>query len=275
MAATLTLREARTHPDFERFMKSPRRWKMIQIDGRIVDGQLLDGGDFIYASPFGSIEPAVVIDGKGRLVHDRPITREAPHVITVTYYLVDGEPYVAILSQPRPQADDPYFVGTGRHPAVVFGQPPMGFMKVLEGGKLEDPDVAAIREAGEEAGADGASSVEAPNYPHLFPNPTCIGTSGNIRFVKIDRDRIGRPLNNPNEQIEGVEYVTLSELLVRIRAGQTPDGAVYRMGTALAALMIFIAHHPEFVCFLLPKNSSMSALPQTSPGNLTQEPPRP
>ncbi len=195
-------------------------------------------------SPFGSVMTAVVLDKDGKPVFDRPIYREAPNVNIVAFGREkDGTVRVAVIRQPRPHADDPEQPGVDGHAPVVFGQVPMGFLEKLIG---ETPEDAARRETGEETGATTVKAVSQPNYPHHNPNPTFVATWSDLYFVEVDLERIEALRSTRNEPIYSAEYITVPELLRRVREGKDEQGGVYRMCTSNSIWLIFFATYPEF-----------------------------
>lgn len=227
MTATVRLNEASGH--------NPG-WKM-NLNGQLVEG------DWDVTSRFGSVETAVVLDPSGKPVFDRPLYRESPNVNVVAWgRTAAGELRLAVISQPRPHADDPEQPGVNGHKPVVFGQIVMGFVKTIIGESFED---AAGREAAQEAGASIVKSVERPDYPWHNPNPTFVATWSDLLFLEIDLERVEALRPSRNEPIYKAEFISVPELLRRIRVGKDADGAVYRMCTANSAWMIFFACHPE------------------------------
>lgn len=231
----------------KRFMADARRWTLELQDGTKIKGQ-----DFRIHSPLGSVESAVVVDSSGKPVYDRPAYREAPNVNIIAYgYNKDGKVRMAIICQPRPHADDPEQPGNG-HPPVVFGQIPMGFLERKVLGEDSTPqqergEDGAKRELEEETGTKVVKRLWRPAYPHMFPNPTFCATWSEVFFAEVDLERIEQLKEDRSEPIFSAEYISVPELLRRIRDGKDAKGAVYRMGISLADLMLFFATCPE--CF--------------------------
>ncbi len=191
----------------------------------------------------GAVHTAVVLHPDGTPNFDRPAYVENPNVNIVAWGRdKDGAVRVAVIRQPRPHADDPEQPGVDGHKPVVFGQLPMGFMKKILGESSED---AAKREAGEEAGATTVISITRPKYPWHNPNPTFVRTWSDLYFLQVDLERIESLRSTRDEPIYSAEYITVPELLRRIREGKDEEGAVYRMCTANSLWMIFFATHPE------------------------------
>lgn len=212
-----------------------------------VNGSLYSG-DWKAQSRFGSVESAVVLNPDGTPNFDRPLYREAANVNVVAWgRTAAGEVHLATISQPRPHADDPEQPGVNGHKPIVFGQIAMGFADKIFGEQVEKAEDAATREVGEEVGARVVKSVERPAYPRHNPNPTFVATWSDLLFVEVDLDQIEALRPNKNEPIFKAEFITVPELLRRIKEGRDADGAVYRMCTANSAWMIFFACHPELL----------------------------
>lgn len=200
----------------------------------------------VRSDRFGAVHTAVVLDKDEQPVFDRPAYIEAPNVNMIAYGRgKDGVVRVAVIRQPRPHADDPERPGVDGHPPVVFGQIPMGFAEKITGEKVESSSDAARREVGEETGASVILRVSQPAYPWHNPNPTFVRTWSDLWFVEVDLERIEDLRSTRNEPIYTAEYVTVPELLRRIRDGKDHQGAVYRMCTANSLWLIFFATFPE------------------------------
>jgi len=211
-------------------------WQLT-VDGKPVQG------DWQALSPFGSVGTAVVLDGKGVPVFDRPIYREAQNVNLVVWGKdVNGEIKIAIIRQPRPHSDDPMQPGVDGHAPVIFGQIPMGFAEKILG---EVPEDTARREASEETGAGVVRGVTRPKYPWHNPNPTFVATWSDLLFVEVDLARVEQLRPTRDEPIFSAEFISAKELIARIANGQDDQGAVYRMCTANSILLIFFATFPE------------------------------
>lgn len=246
MTAVKSFLQVKGHPAFDAFAENADRWTHEGPNGARTKCE-----DFRASSPYGSVASAVVVDEKGRPIFDRPVYYEAPNVHAIVYGRdTDGKIRVAVISQPRPHADDPMQPGND-HPPVIFGQTPMGFLlsKIAGNGNIvpiETGAAGAMREAGEEAGVQVVISVTQPKYPHINPNPTFVATWSEVYFLEVDLHQIRRLKPDHAEPIFSAEYLTVPELLRRIREGQDEKGAVYRMGVSLGDWMIFFATHPEF-----------------------------
>lgn len=197
----------------------------------VVNGQTMPADtEWEARSPFGGVRTAVVVDKDGKPLFDRPGYIEAPNVNIIAWGKDSaGEVRVAVIRQPRPHADDPEQPSVHEHRPVVFGQIPMGFLEKVLGEKFED---AAKREAGEETGAGVVIGVKQPKYPWHNPNPTFVFTWSDLYFVEVDLAKVEALRFDRNEPIYSAEYVTVRELLRRIREGKDEKGAVYRMCTA-------------------------------------------
>lgn len=223
------------------FLDNPDRWKII-IDGN----EMPQGTDVEISSPYGSFKTAVVMNEDGTPGFDRPIVYEAPGTSLVAWGRAkDGTVRIAVILQQRPHADDPKNQWKDNHVPVVFGQTPMGYLDKLTGGKLETPEAGAVREAGEEAGATAVLRTERPKCPWQNANPTFVGSWMDLVFVEVDLSKVEELKFDKKEPIYSAEYVTVPELLRRIREGKDEKGAYYRMGISNSIWLIFFATHPE------------------------------
>lgn len=229
--------------------------RLGQVPGHRAGWKLLVNGtpmpsdtEWEVVSTYGAVQTAVVMDKNDAPVFDRPAYVEAPNVNIVAWGRDEaGTVRIGIIRQPRPHADDPEQPDEDYHTPVVFGQIPMGFLEKILGETAED---AAKREAGEETGASVVISVTKPEYPWHNPNPTFVRTWSDLAFVEVDLKKIRKHESTRNEPIYSAEYITVPELLRRIRYGKDDAGAVYRMCTANSILMIFFATYPEFFAAL-------------------------
>ncbi len=230
-----------------RFFNGPR-WRLA-ASRENVDAAFPPGTDFSVESRFGSVESAVVMNDKGEPDFDRPLYREAPSC-TIVAWGRDRRRNVRIgvVREARPHADDPERPGN-EHAAVVFGQPPMGFLDKVLGKDLieryESVESGAVRELGEEMGANVILSIETPPYPHHNPSPTFVATWCNIRFVEVDLERLGAMKLDRGEKIFSADFVLVRDLLRYIAKGTDETGAVYRSGISNSAWMVFFACRPE------------------------------
>lgn len=210
-----------------------------------------EGVDWEVLSRFGAVRNVVVCGADGKPAFDRPEYREAPAVNVVAWGRTnDGVIKVGVIHEARPHADDP------RNPesreAVVVGQIPMGFKdKIL--GKFEPELDAATREVREETGAV-VVGVFQPQHPYQNPNPTFVASWTDLLFVEVDLEQIEQIKPHHGELIYKAEYISVPELLRRIRNGEY-EGALYRAATTLSILMIFFATFPEHFCTVDSKSS--------------------
>jgi len=225
------------------FLSSKHRWI---LNAGIPN---FSGIDWEASSPFGSVGSAIVFDSEGKPLFDRPYYAEAPNVNCVVWGKdKNGVAKFAVISQPRPHADDPEKPGDNHKP-VVFGQIVMGFLEKLVGQdlleKYENTHDGAIRETAEESGAQVILDIEHPAYPWHNPNPTFVKTWSDLLFIEADLKQIAELKKDRNEPIFKAEYITAEELRQRIADGKDEDGAVYRDCTSLSTWFIFFCCHPE------------------------------
>lgn len=197
-------------------------------------------------SRFGDIKTAVVMKPDGTPGFDKPVVYEAPATNVVAWGRGKDGVRVGVIRQPRPHADDPRNQWQNDHAPIVIGQLPMGYLDTLAGGKFETPEEGAVREVGEETGATAVISIERPNCPWHNPNPTFVASWTDLLFVEVDLDKVEALKADHNEPIYSAEYISVPELLRRIRQGQDEKGAYYRMATANSLWFIFFACYPEF-----------------------------
>jgi hypothetical protein len=245
MAATKRYFDVSGQPGFSAFKEGKGRWELKTSDGAKTRCE-----DWECISPFGSVRGAVVPDGEGKPLFDRPIYYEAPNVNIVAWGKdKDGVVKIAVIRQPRPHADDPRQPGVNGHPPVVFGQIPMGFKERICGKDMVDryeaTADAAKRETAEETGASVILNITVPETPWHNPNPTFVATWSDLLFVEVDLAMVEELKKDRNEPIFSAEYVLVAELLRRIREGKDEEGALYRGATSNSAWMVFFATHPE------------------------------
>jgi len=207
------------------------------------------GTEWFVKSRFGLVEDVVIANNDGSLGFDRPRYHEAPNTNTVAWGHdpLTGKVRIAMLTEERPHALNP--VDPSLDEPLRFGQVPMGFKdKIIGKDLIEEYESAikgAIRELGEETGARTIISVYEPAFPFHNPNPTFVATWSELVFIQVNLEKIEEKKLGKNEMIYKAEYLTVPELLNRIRLGQTEDGAIYRACTSLSILMIFFATFPS------------------------------
>ena len=207
------------------------------------------GVNWEATSRYGKVEAIVVADNEGKPIFDRPAYYEAPHVNVVAWGRQErtGEVRIAVITEERPHVLHPEM--PEKEISLTFAQIPMGFMEKLIGKtelvQLEIGKQAAIREVEEETGASVIRGFSRPACPYHNPNPTFVATWASLYFIEVDLKLIGKLKPEKNEPIFKAEYLSIPELLARIREGQDQDGAIFRGCTSLSALMIFFSCHPE------------------------------
>jgi hypothetical protein len=229
-------------PNF--FEKRPQNWILIirKPDGTI---EKHEGVDWAAESLFGSVRSAVVTDETGKPVFDHPRYEEAPNVNIVAWGRDKntGQIRVALISQPRPYADDP--TDPENTKTLIFAQIPMGFKELIIGrdqlGAYESSKQAAARETAEETGASVIKNISQPEFPYHNPNPTFVGTWSDLVFVEVDLERIETLKQDRNEPIFKAEYIPLKQIWKELRAGKTERG-ITRMCTSNSALLIFFTY---------------------------------
>ncbi len=80
----------------------------------------------------------------------------------------------------------------------------------------------------------------------LFNPRPRLTTWGAVVELEVNLKLLGKPSPDPEEAIAGVYFIKLSELMKMIRNGQG-HGGYTGLSTSLSALMLFIAHHPDFL----------------------------
>ncbi len=211
----------------------------LRVNGELVTGQ------WTLESRFGSVRQALVCNIDGTPNFDRPAYREAENVNCVVWGRGEhGEIRLAVIRQPRPHADDPCNRGVDGHDPVVFGQVVMGFLEKVIGkdgiARLESVSGGAIREASEEAGASAVLGIEYPNDPFHNPSPSFVATWSDLVYIQVDLKKIENLKHDRNEPIYSAEYVTVAELVSRIKNGHDAMGAYYRYGNSNSAWLIFL-----------------------------------
>jgi len=232
----------RRNPKF--FEGRPQNWvlRVKKADGSVEE---YEGVDWEAVSPFGSVRSAVVTDEEGKPVYDRPRYEEAPNVNIIAWGRDKNtrEIKVALITQPRPHADDPENPKNSK--TLIFAQIPMGFKDRILGKDhleaFESSKEAAARETAEETGASVIKDISQPEFPYHNPNPTFVGTWSDLVFVEVDLERIEALKKDRNEPIFAAEYIPLKQLWKELRAGKTERG-ITRMCTSNSALLIFLTY---------------------------------
>ena len=235
----------KANPDF--FEGRPQNWilRIKKADGTIEE---LAGVDWEAISPFGAVRSAVVTDDEGKPIFDRPRYEEAPNVNIVAWGRDKNtrQVRVALISQPRPYADDP--TNSGNTEQLTFAQIPMGFKDRIIGKDqleaFESSKDAALRETSEETGATVVKDIFQPEFPYHNPNPTCVGTWSDLVFVEVDLEKIEELKADRNEPIFKAEYVPLKQVWQEIKAGKT-DRGITRMCTSNSALLVYLSYLGE------------------------------
>lgn len=183
------------------------------------------GGPHSWAcsSPYGEVAYAIVVDDDNVPLYDRPVYREAPHVVTVPFYEEAGQTFVGLVLEAR------------AHGGGDFWGVPRGFLK-----SGETPEQAALREAGQEAGVEVVLSAVLGGF--INPNPTFVATKGPVVFLKVDRERLGQVRPGRGERIYRAKFFTTAQLYDMIVAGEY-EGGQMSDGVSLAAIMMFLAYH--------------------------------
>lgn len=208
------------------------------------------GTHFEYRSRFGAVWSAVVLDAEGKPSFDRPRYEESPNVNIVAWGRdkQSGQIKIALISQPRPHADDPQ--NPDNHESLVFAQIPMGFKEKVFGKDqseaFESSQSAAGRETSEETGASVIKSTYEPEYPYHNPNPTFVGTWSDLVFVEVDLDKIEKLKSDRSELIYGADFITFKELAEEVKNGKTERG-ISRSCTSNSALFIFLYHLKDVI----------------------------
>lgn len=232
----------RVNPEF--FEGRPQNWilRIKRADGTTEEHV---GVDWEAVSPFGAVRSAVVTDEVGWPVFDRPRYEEAQNVNIVAWGRdrKTRQIKVALISQPRPHADDP--TNPENIEPLVFAQIPMGFKEKLLGKDqlevFESSKEAAARETGEETGATVIKDIFQPEFPYHNPNPTFVGTWSDLVFVEVDLDKVEALRASRNEPIFEAKYIPLQEVWKEIRAGKT-DRGITRMCTSNSALLVYLSY---------------------------------
>jgi hypothetical protein len=250
MTATIRPSEAlKRRPDFFSESNKANRWilRVVTPEGKTEE---FVGADWEVSSRFGRITSEVVVDKKGDPQFDRPAVHETPCVNVVAWGrdLRTGEVKVALISEERPHVNHPELPDSTE--PLRFAQIPMGFMDRILGKDgtrcLEWGVHAAGREVMEETGIQSVRGFTKPNCPYHNYSPSFMATWAAVVFVEVDLETIGRLQLDHHEVIYKAEYVSVRELLARIREGQDAEGNIFRGSSSLSALMMFFAQYPEF-----------------------------
>jgi hypothetical protein len=239
MSATVPYSQAKTNQSHEVY-----GWKLT------VEGvEYPVGTDFSISSVRGSVQSAVVLKNDGTPLFDRPVYTETPFAQVVIWGKgADGKFYFGMVEQERPHADMPGAenYGVNGHKPVRFLHVVMGFNEKSATGKFETPEETAKREAHEESGTSKSAVLNVETHPFGHnPSPSFTSTWGNVISMEIDLKKVGKPITDENESINGVYFIEAHRLLEMIAGGQSNTGAYTGVSTSLSALMIHFARHPE------------------------------
>jgi 8-oxo-dGTP pyrophosphatase MutT (NUDIX family) len=236
-------------PDF--FQNRPEwanwRLRVKHLDGRLEE--MPPGTDWEAISRFGSFRSAVITDNEGKPAFDKPRVDEAPAVNVIAYGKdkTTGELRIAMISQPRPHADNDFEPDNKED--MVFEQIPMGYLEKIIGkdpvAKIESAEQGAIRETSEETGATAVIDVSTPEYSKHYPNPRFVGTSTDVVFVEVDLDKVEKLREDKNEPIYKADYIPLGELIDDIKRGKTERGYA-RIATSNSAILMFLSNLNSF-----------------------------
>lgn len=173
---------------------------------------------------YGSVEYAVVTDAHGSPAWDRPVYREASHVITVPWHKpMYGPLEIGLVLEERMHGGGP------------FWGVPRGFLN-----NGEHPEVAALREAGEEAGVRITKSCRQLGV--INPNPAFIATEGPVIALEFDKGHLVRIAPERTEKIYRVKFFPRHKLNRAIIEGSL-SGGKFSDGVSLAAILMFLAWH--------------------------------
>jgi NUDIX domain len=259
LAATLSLSEARKRnlKNTERIINRPNGWRVN------INGNLMPGGTEcqLISSEFGSIDFAIATDSEGNFLFDRPVFREPPAVVVVTWGYRGDDIYVGLIRQERPLADDPS-VATGIwHKPLVFAQTPMGNLNAIVGEELEPADIGALRELAEEMSIK-STVLRVVDLGRQYMNPTTAASSDHLFIVQVDLEKVEQLRPDKKEGIVSAEYVPLGELLRSVVRGSDDRGAIYRMGISNGAWLAFLAWAAESGLLQIRRAKQADAAPE-------------
>lgn len=236
----------------ERVANDRGAW-MVSVNTK--DGQIRipPGSDVRLDGFSGSAELVVACDPKtGEPLYDKLLYRQKPGVAIVAWGRDPETAAVklAYLTQERPFAEDPEWPREEK--PLRFGQIPMGFLNreerelLARGNTHGAVQAAATREVQEEIGCT-VIKMHVPTVATLWQDPTFIQNGTYVAFARVDIASRGEPTGDPNEHesIHKVEFLTIPEVMTRLRLGRTGDGTLHHMGTSLGPLMLFFAHYAE------------------------------
>lgn len=216
--------------------------------------EVFTGVDFQIRNRYVAVTSAVVTHPDGTPQYDRPKYDEVnPAIVAVAWGRdKDNTAKIALLSQARPHADDPYHASTED---IVFESVPMGFLDRIAGPEatslLESAESGAVREIVEETGMSSViKDIALPEIPATFTNPSFSGIYGNVVFVEVDLETIEQHKGEKNhgEMIYNAQYVALSKVWEGLQTGQTELGLT-RNALSNANILMFMAWlqkaHPE------------------------------
>ncbi len=250
MAATIKPSLARRiNPAFFTSRPADVNWT-LRVSAANGDQYEFVGADWEARSRFGKVTSEVAVDDSGKPVFDRPAYHETPCVNVVAWGRDQrtGEIKIGLISESRPHPNHPELPDSTE--PLCFTQIPMGFVEKILGKdglrQLELGSTAAAREVMEETGAKVVCGSSKPRCPYQIYSPTFMATWAGVHFIEIDLEAVEAVRATRDEPIYKAEFVTVKELLARIREGQDADGNIFRGSSSLSALMMFFAQYPEF-----------------------------
>lgn len=168
---------------------------------------------------YGRIEHAVVCKPDGTAIFDRLITVEGPHVITVLYGHdpVDFGMKIGLVKEARDTA-----APADGETSLAFWGPPRGF--VNEGESVVE---AALREAGEEAGAGVIK--ETHDLGKFITNETTTASWSPFVALEADLSKLQAIAPERGEKIYKAKFFFPEEIEEMIKAGSFEDASTRSM----------------------------------------------
>lgn len=185
---------------------------------------------------FGRIEHAVVCKPDGTAIFDRMITVEGPHVITVLYGhdKESNDLKLGLVKEARDTAAPADGVSS-----LAFWGPPRGFRDAEET-ELQ----AALREAGEEAGAHVV--VKSASLGQFITNETTTASWSPFVALQVDLSRLQAIAPERGEKIYKAEFFFADEVEEMIKQGTHDDASTRSMVLATTLLLYRLFILPEF-----------------------------
>lgn len=210
--------------------------KIVWPDGKVPGWTHNHNG--MGGGKFGRVDHVVIVDDKSNALYDKCIVHEGGHVITITYGQNAKDEWVlGLVKEARDTAAPTDGVTT-----LAFWGPPRGYR-----GLNESAVAAAMREAGEEAGASVIlNTLEVGN---MIVNEAIVSSWSPIVALEVDLSRLSEIAPEHGEKIYKAKFFTLEQIDEMIIRGAYDDASTRSMVLmsmlTLFRLCVLPTHYPN------------------------------